>query len=398
METVLPESVGLSSQRLARLTRAMQAYVDQGKLAGMITAIARRGHVAHMCKYGMMDIEAGKPMQFDTLFRIYSMTKPITSVAVMMLYEEGRFHLSDPVSRFIPGFADVRVFERKTDSGIELADLAREITIRDLLTHTAGLSYGFDEDSYVDSLYQKHILEPSRQDPDCTLEQMANEFVRLPLAHQPGTTWHYSMATDVLGYLVQVVAGVHFEDYLQERVLQPLGMVDTSFAVPPEKLARFAATYGPAKEGGLALVDAPATSRFARPTRCPSGGGGLISTVNDYMRFAQMLLDQGRYEGGRLLSRKSVELMTANHIAPGMRQAGFEGSGFGLGFAVVTDPTEFPVLGSVGAYGWDGAASTVFWVDPCEALIGLLMVQFVPADHSPILGDFRVLVYQAIDD
>jgi CubicO group peptidase (beta-lactamase class C family) len=398
MDTVTPESQGFSSARLNCIHAHMQGYVDAGKLSGIIAAIARRGQLVYRERHGKMDLEADKPMQFDTLFRIYSMSKPITSVAVMMLYEEGRFLLHDPASRFIPGFKHTKVFARETESGFELVNLEREITILDLLTHTSGLSYGFEPDLlYVDKLYQQRIWEARQEDREMTLEELVRELTRLPLAFQPGSAWRYSMATDVLGYLVQVVSDMPFDEFLRARIFEPLGMVDTDFYVPEAKVGRFAANYGPAKGGGIEVVDAPASSRYARPTLCPSGGGGLISTTADYLRFAQMMLNEGELDGVRLLGRKTVEWMAINHLPQGLHPWEDPGRGFGLGVGVQIDAAR-QNLGSVGSYGWGGAAGTRFWVDPQEELIGLLMIQFMPGDHYPIQDEFAVLAYQALVD
>jgi len=395
MKTAKPEQVGCSSERMKRIGMAMQRYVDENKIAGILAMAARRGQVAYSQCFGMMDIEANKPMQFDTLFRIYSMSKPITSVAVMMLFEEGHFHLADPVSRFIPAFEDAKVLVKATESGLELANLEREITIWHLLTHTSGLSYGFSENDAVDKMYAKYhrTLE---QKPDTNLGQTVREIARLPLAHQPGSAWRYSMATDVLGYLVQVISGMPFDEFLKQRVLEPLGMDDTDFYVPETKIERFAVNYGPGEQGGLRVIDAPATSRYAKPTAHPSGGGGLVSSASDYMRFAQMMLNKGELDGVRLLGRKTVELMTMNHLPHALHPFEDLSRGFGLGVDVVTDVAKSQTLGSVGTYGWGGAANTVFWVDPREELIGLLMLQFMPGDTYPVIPDFRVSVYQSI--
>jgi CubicO group peptidase (beta-lactamase class C family) len=398
MQTIAPEKVGLSAARLGRIRPAMQRYVDENKLAGVLTAVARHGHIAHLDTVGLMDVEANKPMQLDTIFRIYSMSKPITSVAVMMLYEENRFLLTDPVSRFIPEFEHVQVFVRKNGSGIELADPARPIAIHDLLTHTAGLAYGLENVEYVDQLYQQRVWALRERRPDMTLADMIRSVAALPLANQPGSRWHYSMATDVLGYLVEMVSGMPFDAFLKARIFEPLGMVDTGFHVPADKLGRFAATYSPGEKGGMQLLDAPATSRFARPTSCPSGGGGLVSTAEDYLRFAQMLLNDGELDGVRLLGRKTVELMRTNHLPAGMPVFEDGATGFGLGFGVILDVARTRMLGSVGSYSWGGAAGTKFWIDPQEDLIGLLMIQFMPSGHYPIGSDFQVLAYQAIVD
>ena len=376
----------------------MQRYVDEGKIAGILPVVARRGHVVYAECFGMMDVEAHKPMQFDTLFRIYSMTKPITSVAVMMLYEEGFFQLTDLISRFVPGFDDAQVLIKTTESGLELAKLEREITIHHLLTHTSGLGYGIDEDDPVYEMIQERIWRVVEQRPDTTLEQMVQDLARLPLAHQPGSAWRYSLATDVLGYLVQVVSGMGFDEFLRRRIFEPLGMVDTGFYVPQDRIEHFSANYGPGEQGGLEVIDAPATSRYTRPTSHPSGGGGLVSTASDYVRFAHMLLNKGELDGVRLLGRKTVELMTMNHLPAGCHPFDETYRGFGLGVAVVTDVAKSQLLGSVGAYGWGGAASTTFWVDPQEELIGLLLLQLMPSGTYPVRSDFQVLVYQSIVD
>jgi len=376
----------------------MQRYVDEAKVAGILAMAARYGQVMYAKCFGMMDIEAGKPMQFDTLFRIYSMTKPITSVAMLMLYEEGHFQLTDPVSRFIPEFEDLRVLVKATESGIELADLKQPVTIWHLLTHTSGLGYGLDQSDLLNRMYHERLWPFFAHQSDATLEEMVREVTRLPLAHQPGSAWRYSVATDVLGYLVQVISGMPFDDFLKQRIFEPLGMADTGFYVPGTKIVRLAANYGPGENGGLGLVDAPATSQYARPTRAPLGGVGLVSTAADYMRFAQMLLNKGELDGVRLLGRKTVELMTTSHYQP-LGDLLFEDhSGFGLGVMVLEDVAKSRRLGSAGTYAWAGSATTFFWVDPQEHLIGLLMLQFLPIGTYPVLLDFQVAVYQSIVD
>jgi CubicO group peptidase (beta-lactamase class C family) len=407
MNTVTPEEVGFSASRLSRLGMWMQSYIDQNKLAGLIAVVARCGKVVYLERSGMMDVEAAKPMQFDTIFRIYSMTKPITSVALMMLYEEGRFQLNDPVSKFIPKFADVKVFAGATEEGIELDELEREITIWHLLTHTAGLTYDFFEDSPVDAMY----LEADLHQPDRTAEEVVHKIVKLPLVHQPGSAWRYSMATDVLGYLIEVISGMTLDVFFEEKILKPLGMEDTDFYVPEAKLDRFATEYGPStgsgqapmENGGMELLDAPATSQYTKPPRFLSGGTGLVSTASDYMRFTQMLLDGGELDGTRLLGRKTVELMTINHLPDELipiqlAPHTLHGCGFGLGFRVLVDVAQAGRLGSEGEFGWGGAASTSFFVDPKENLIGLLLTQLMPSRYYPIRNEFKVLVYQALVD
>ena len=399
MDTAKPEKVGFSSERLGRINVLMQRTVDEGKCAGILTLVARRGQIAHLDCVGMMDVKAGKPVQPDTIFRIYSMTKPVTSVAVMMLYEEGHFQLNTPVSEFIPGFKDAKVFVRETESGPELADMEQEMTIHHLLTHTSGLSYGFHEDLPVDALYRE-----ARQNlgEGATLEKVVEALSTLPLAFQPGQRWRYSFSTDVLGYVVQAVSGQPFDVFLQQRVFEPLGMVDTGFYVPAEKIDRFAALYGRSEEGELELVDAPATGRYAKPPVFVSGGGGLVSTVHDYVRFAQMLLNGGQLDGVRLLGRKTVELMMMNHLPEALlpfavNPGGFSwGYGFGLGGKVMMDPARAGILGSRGEYSWSGVASPAFWVDPQEEVVGLVMAQVMP--YQPLVNALRVLVYQALVD
>lgn len=400
MKIVAPEELGFSHQRLARINTKMQRYVDENKLAGISTLIARRGKVVHFETFGMANIEAGQPMAEDTIFRIYSMTKPITSVAALMLLEESHFRLSDPVADYLPEFKAVKVLDKSDDNGVRLADPVRPMTIRDLFTHTAGLSYGFEEGFYVDQLYAQQVWQPADNNPTLTLAEWVGAIARMPLAYQPGTRYRYSVATDVLGYLVQVVSGMPFADFLQERIFAPLGMVDTFFTVPPEKLSRFATNYGPKTGGGLEVIDAPHNSRYTRPTQRPSGGGGLLSTSGDYLRFTQMLLNGGELDGVRLLGRKTVELMTTNNLPDGVYVDNnpAAGLGFGLGVSVLLDLGKGQTLGSVGNYGWGGAANTNFWIDPKEELIGILMLQFMPSDTYPVIPDFRILAYQALVD
>ena len=395
MQIGKPEEMGFCNQRLARITTKMRRYVDEQKLAGISTLIARRGKVVHFEQVGMANIEAGTPMAADTLFRIYSMTKPITSVAVLMLLEESRFRLNDPVADYLPEFKDSRVLDNTN-----LVKPQRPMTIRDLLTHTAGLSYGFDENYHLDQLYGQQVWSAVENNPDLTLAEWIGTIARLPLAYHPGTRYRYSVATDVLGYLVQVVSGVPFADFLQERIFAPLGMNDTCFTLPAEKLNRFATNYGPKEGGGLQVIDAPQNSRYLRPTQRPSGGGGLLSTSGDYLRFTQLLLNGGELDGVRLLGRKTVELMTTNHLPDGIYVDNdpTTGLGFGLGVSVLLDLGKGQTLGTVGTYGWGGAANTNFWIDPREEMIGILMLQFIPSGTYPVTPDFRILAYQALVD
>ncbi|WP_424137953.1 serine hydrolase domain-containing protein [Roseomonas chloroacetimidivorans] len=396
--------LGLSRQRLARIDGWMDRYVEEGKLPGLGVTVMRRGRIAYSRRTGLADRERGTPVAEDTIFRIYSMTKPLTSVAIMMLYEEGRFQLDDPITRFLPYFANQRVLTGGSRGKLETVPAVRDITFRDLLTHTSGLTYGFMESTLVDALYRSEGVD--FQTSDATLAEAVELAARQPLIAQPGTAWNYSIATDVLGHLVAVISGRPFEEFLQERVIGPLGMVDTAFHVPAEKLPRFAANYGRGPDGALKLIDDPATSRFATPRKICSGGGGLCSTASDYLRFCQMMLNKGELDGLRLLGRKTVELMTTNHLGgdmaamgqPRFSESSYEGIGFGLGFSVMLDPARAQVLGTPGEYAWGGAASTAFWIDPAEEMAVILLTQFMPSSTYPIRRELRVLTYQAIID
>jgi len=399
MNTTKPEKLGFSSQRLARIHTVMQRYVDEGKLAGIVTLVARRNQVVHFEKCGMAEIETGQQMEFNTLFRIYSMSKPITSTAVLMLLEEGQLRLNDPIGHYIPAFSNVKVLDDTPGSGGRLVEPIRPINIRDLLTHTAGLSYGFEDNVDIDELY-RNLWGQLDANPAFTLKDWIETLAQIPLAYQPGTRYRYSMATDVLGYLVEVVAGMPFAQFLQQRIFEPLQMPDTSFYVPEDKIDRFAATYGPGDQGGLQVSDASRTSHYTNPNKRASGGGGLVSTTGDYLRFAQMLLNQGELDGVRLLGRKTIELMTSNCLPPGvyLDNDPVRGAGFGLGVSVLLDLGRSNELGSLGNYGWGGAANTNFWIDRKEELLGILMLQFMPSETYPVRADFRNLVYQALVD
>jgi len=312
-----------------------------------------------------------------------------------MLYEEGYFQLNDPVSKFIPEFKEVKVFVKKSEGGVEAAELKRQITIRDLLAHTSGLAYGLSKDTAVDEMYQEEKMLKW----DETLEEKVRRLVKLPLANQPGSRWRYSISVDVLGYLVEVVSGKRFDVFLEERIFGPLGMEDTGFYVPRDKIGRFAELYNGGKDEGLESDHTLYWGDFTKRPRFLSGGGGLVSTARDYMRFCQMMLNGGELEGVRLLGRKTVELMTANHLSKELISQGSmtKGHGFGLGFGVLMDVAQSEVLGSEGEYMWGGAASTGFWIDPEEELIGILMTQFIPYTGR-FTREFKVLTYQAIVD
>jgi CubicO group peptidase (beta-lactamase class C family) len=397
MKTVTAEDVGFSTSRLNRIGNAMQGYVDEKKLAGLITLVARRGKLVHFERFGMMDIETARPMEFDTIFRIYSMTKPLTSVALMMLFEEGLVRLTDAVTRFIPALGKVKVL---AEAGT-LVDLQRDITIQDLLRHTAGMSYNgyYDETGeMVDKLYDEVDLWPA----DANSQEMVRRIAELPLAYQPGQGWRYSVATDVIGHVVELVSNRTLAEFLDERIVQPLGMKDTAFSVSPDKVDRFATLYGTGDGGELEEIDA-ATGGEYFDVSLYSGGHGLVSTTADYLRFAQFILNRGELDGVRLLGPRTVALMTTNHVpavllplAMGAEQ--MPGFGFGLGFSVMLDVALSGMMGSVGLHGWGGWAKTHFWVDPQEQTIGLIMLQHIYAGTHPVTTDFRTLVYQALVD
>ncbi|HEY4909680.1 MAG TPA: serine hydrolase domain-containing protein [Methylomirabilota bacterium] len=404
---VKPEEVGLSSSRLARIGDHMKRYIDAGKIAGTLTLVARRGQVAYLEPLGHLEIERRRPVTRDAIWRIYSMTKPITSVGLMMLYEEGRFQLDDPVHRFIPAWRDLRVFVGGNYPTFKTAPVERAMTIRDLLSHTSGLTYGFMERTNVDAAYRKlGVADQTRS--GYALQDMVDTLAELPLEFSPGTRWNYSVATDVLGHLIEVMSGQKLDAYLRTRVLEPLGMRDTGFVLEEQQSARFAANYERQGDGSLKLIDDPEQSHYRRRSFF-SGGGGLLSTAPDYFRFTAMLQNMGELDGVRLLGRKTVELMTMNHLPGGqdltdLAQAGmftetaYAGVGFGLGFSVAQSPVRAQILGSPGEFAWGGAASTAFWIDPVEDLIVIFMTQLMPSSSYPLRRELRVLTYAALVD
>ena len=410
-----PEDLGLSSSRLARIGSFFeQAYVAPGRLPGVLTLVARRGQVASLACVGDRDLAAGRPVEADTIFRIYSMTKPITSVALMTLYEEGRFQLDDPVSRFLPELGGLRVWDDGTPLSFRTVPAERDITVRDLLTHTAGFTYGFMGRHPLDALYRRRgiegraVLAPQEGAPSADLAEMVGKLGELPLLFAPGSRWSYSVATDVCGHLIERLSGQPFDAFLSERILGPLEMVDTGFSVTPDQADRLASCYACTAADPLVEVDAPATSSYLTPPTYLSGGGGLVSTAADYLRFALMLLNGGELDGQRILGRKTVEYMTVNHLPTGgdlasmgqrvFSETTYEGIGFGLGFSVVLDPVKAAVVGSAGEYAWGGAASTTFWVDPREELVVLILTQLLPSSTYPIRRQMKALTYQALID
>lgn len=401
METTTPESVGMSAERLGRIAPYMEDCVRDNRLPGILTLIQRRGQVVHLGQFGMMDIAAGRPMQEDAIFRIYSMTKPIVSVALMTLYEEGRLSLNDPVAKFVPAFSKTKVYAGSSATGLKLVEPDSPMTIHHLLTHTSGLSYGFFFDSPVEDLYRKLMAEVGRRDK--SLQEVIECIAELPLLFQPGTQWRYSLATDVLGYVIQVVTGRPLTDFLNERIFTKLGMIDMGFDVAGPNVPRLAQLYtSKALYDPFPVSSAPLIGDVTTPTQFPSGGAGLLSTLADYLKFCNCLLNQGAYEGGRLISRKTLAWMTANHIPDALmpiKLGPFElDFGFGLGFRVTTELGKARSLTSVGEYGWAGAANTYFWIDPAEDVIGILLTQHLPVEDYPVHERFRTLANQAIVD
>jgi CubicO group peptidase (beta-lactamase class C family) len=404
LPVVTPAEVGLSELQFAQLDRHLHGYVDAGTLPGVVTLVSRRGRIAHVDAYGSMNIAAGKPMQTDTIFRFYSMTKPIVSVALMMLYEEGRFRLDEPVETFIPELADRQVLVGGTAEKPELVPARRSITPRDLLTHTSGIIYpyeGFDA-GILGEIYRA-VPVGGRLDHR-TLQDFIEALGKVPLASHPGEHWIYGLSTDVCGHLVEVLSGQTLDVFLAERIFEPLELVDTGFHVPPEKLDRFVVNYQPADGGGLEVVDDPHGSHYASPQTLFSGGAGLVSTAADYLRFCQALLDDGAGRSRRLLGRKTVELMTSNHLDSDIASIAvsgwaleYHGEGFGLGFAVSLDPAKMQRSGSVGEYNWGGAATTIFWIDPAEELIAIMLTQVMPSMSDRLRPELMALVYAALD-
>ena len=395
---------GVSPERFERLTRTLARHVEDGRLAGVASLVARDGEVVHFAATGLRDREQNLPLTRDTIFRIYSMTKPIASVAAMILVERGELLLGDPVSKYIPELAGMKVL-RTPDSPLDdVVPSPREMTVRDLLTHTSGLASslpGIGTPKAIEAAYAARDLRGSQTKlaPDEWIRRLA----AVPLVHPPGTKFLYGASTDVLGLLVAVVSGKPLGVFLRDEIFEPLGMRDTAFSVPPEKQSRFAVSYGPLPEGGIARVDIPDPQHYLQPPAFESGAGGLVSTIDDYLRFSEMLRRGGELDGVRILSRKSIELMTVNHLTPSERDVpmlarGFPGQGFGLGFSVLESIAPGQTLGSIGQYGWGGAAGTYFWVDPEEALVVILMIQLYPPTGLSIIPELKNGVYQAIVD
>lgn len=397
---------GLCEQRLHRVQQHLKQYVDDGRLPGYLCLVSRRGEEALCLAHGLMDVARARPMTRETIFRIYSMTKPVTSVALMMLYEQGRFQLDDPVAKYIPQWRDLRVFAGGDATTYDVKVPDRPMVVKDLFTHTSGLTYGFLNAHPVDAMYRAQGVGSAA---GSTLEDMIDKLAELPLQFSPGARWNYSVSTDVLGYLVQRLADREFDDFVREHITGPLGMTESGFFVPEADHDRLAACYEriPATNG-FRLQDDPHTSPYRSRPGFLSGGGGMVSTIDDYHRFTRMLLNKGELDGVRILGRKTVEYMTTNHL-PGNRdlaamgqptfsETSYDGIGFGLGFSVVLDPAAANVLDSPGEYAWGGAASTYFFIDPVEELIVVFMTQLLPSSSYPVRRQLKALVYQAIVD
>ena len=394
--------LGFDPKRLRRIDGWMADHVASRRLAGLSVLITRKGEVAYRGMAGMRDAEAGEPVSRDTIWRIYSMTKPITTLAALMLYEEGAFQLDQPVADFIPSFGGLKVWKGDGHSLSDVEDLERPVTIHDLMTHQSGLIYEVDGGNALEQAMISEGLDLSRKGD--TLEAAMERLTSLPLAFQPGARWHYGVSTTVLGRIVEVLSGKSLAAFFDERIFAPLGMGDTGFFLrDPALKRRMAAIYGAGPEGFQPEPE-PAGQRYDPNMKLFCGGGGLLSTIDDYQKFASMLLSGGRYSGGRLIGRKTFDLMTSNHMGGDLASRGqshfaettFQGVGFGLGLAVMLDPAKAKILGSAGEFNWGGMASTTFWVDPAEELTAILMTQLYPSSTYTLRRQLRVLTYQAL--
>ncbi|HEY6429897.1 MAG TPA: serine hydrolase domain-containing protein [Acidimicrobiales bacterium] len=401
-----PEAAGMDEARLERITEHFTSqYVETGKVVGCQITVVRGGHVAYHRSLGLMDREQDKPMAEDTIFRIYSMTKPIASVALMQLYERGMFQLLDPVARYIPEWRELKVGEVQEDGSVTLVKPARPMNVRDVLMHTTGLPGGLFPDNPIDAGFAEARAALGSEQ---TLESLTALLAQHPLKFHPGTHWNYGISTDIVGRLVEILSGQRFDEYLEHELFGPLAMDDTAFWVPESKVDRFASCYEYRPANTPRLMDGPFAMGYLKPRTYFSGAGGLVSTTHDYVAFCQMLANWGQLDGRRVLGRKTLELMTVNHLPGGATlqemaiggfgEAGFEGVGFGLGFAVGLGPAKTTFAGSPGDFYWGGAASTAFWVDPVEDLFVVFMTQLFPSIAYPFRAQLRALVNQAIDD
>ena len=397
MKVVNPESLGLDPTVLENIRKYLNdTYVEDGKYVGTMTLVSRKGEVAYLDSIGFMDRENAKPMQEDSIFRIYSMSKAITSIAIMQLFEKSKFRLDDPVHWYIPSWKNLRVYQSGIYPNFLTSRPKRHMTIRDLLTHMSGLTYDFMYKSNVDAAYRKTKVQQAG-----SLEEFAEILSTLPLEFSPGDKWNYSVSTDVLGYLVEVMSGMKLEEYFKEYIFKPLEMTDTSFSCPEEKLDRLASLYEHIPNGEPRLLEIPFLN-----TKMASGGGGLFSTMSDYHNFCSMLVNQGEFNGTRLIGRKTLELMTVNHLPDNqdlteMSESAFSetpyaGVGFGLGFSVMLDPAKSQTISDIGEYGWGGAASTVFFINPKEDMFVIFLTQLLPSSTYQVRRELRSLVYSAL--
>ncbi|MGY0586885.1 MAG: serine hydrolase domain-containing protein [Paraglaciecola chathamensis] len=395
IRTTNPKKVGMSQARLERIEPAMQAFVDEQKLAGTLTLVARKGKVVHVEGVGYRDREAKAPMSEDTIFRIYSMTKPITAVAALTLWEQGKFQMNDPVSKYLPELANLKVYAGMDGENMVLEDTSKVMTIKQLFTHTAGFSYGFTQ-SPVDKLYQQSALfsgQIKRQD-------LLKEVAKLPLNHQPGSKWNYSIGTDIIGILVERLSGQTLGAYFEQHIFEPLEMDDTGFYVPKDKQDRLAQIYVINQQGQTVPMENEPLGDYLSAPEIESGGGGLVSTIEDYYTFTQMLLNGGEYQGKRILGRKTVEYMRTNHLPTSLIpfEPSSTGEGYGLAMSVTVDEQGANTMGSAGDYGWAGAASTYFRIDPKEQMIVISMTQLMPSSYFSYNKDFKNIAYQALID
>ncbi|MDO6838953.1 serine hydrolase domain-containing protein [Paraglaciecola chathamensis] len=395
IRTTNPKKVGMSKARLERIEPAMQAFVDEQKLAGTLTLVARKGKVVHVEGVGYRDREAKAPMSEDTIFRIYSMTKPITAVAALTLWEQGKFQMDDPVSKYLPELANLKVYAGMDGENMVLEDTSKVMTIKQLFTHTAGFSYGFTQ-SPVDKLYQQSALfsgQIKRQD-------LLKEVAKLPLNHQPGSKWNYSIGTDIIGILVERLSGQTLGAYFEQHIFEPLEMDDTGFYVPKDKQDRLAQIYVINQQGQTVPMENEPLGDYLSAPEIESGGGGLVSTIEDYYTFTQMLLNGGEYQGKRILGRKTVEYMRTNHLPTSLIpfEPSSTGEGYGLAMSVTVDEQGANTMGSTGDYGWAGAASTYFRIDPKEQMIVISMTQLMPSSYFSYNKDFKNIAYQALID
>ena len=400
------ENSGMSYDRLCRIDDHIAGnYIETGKLTGSLVAIYRKGRLAHVSTLGLMDRERDKPVQWDTIYRIFSMTKPVTSTALMMLFEKGLLQLDDPVHRYIPSFKKLQVYVSGMDGSFETRPPERSMTIKDLLSHQSGFTYDFLKENEIDSAYSARGIGGRNQKD---LKSMIDSLSEIPLLFSPGDKWNYSVSTDVCGYLVELISGQSLDTFFYENIFEPLGMGDTGFYVPPTEIHRFSANYLYNLNGSPKLLDDPQRSNFTKPPTFLSGGGGLVSTAADYLAFCRMILGGGELNQKRILARKTIELMSSNHLTGGVdlaevasgrwSETSYQGIGFGLGFSVVKDPSMTLVPGSSGELAWGGMASTAFWIDPLEDMAVVFMTQLVPSGTYNIRRELRTLVYSAIED